>query len=250
MASTPAEIATELLRNVAAVDAEGLVSAQTHARNVLFEVGEEPDNFPRFETDLDDRATCLAYTILHAGCTFAESDRRAESIQPLTQAATILQHSHAANPERHVASDYHVLVAAMTFYAAGHYSRAFVLVRTLEPSTPAAGLVAAFLRKNFNLLLTRINEVLLGPGFSDADVAALLETEGQGLDEGTAIDRSLTSFTASGLACCVEYIFSGDSALLAQAKEFFTDTMTLAREAEDPAWWWVGRLLCLMLDDL
>ena len=239
-----------MLRSAAAVDAVGLVSAQTHARHVLFEVGEEPDNFPRFEADLDDRATCLGYTILHAGCTLAEADRRAESVEPLTQAATILQHSHAANPDRHAASDYHLLVAAMTFYAAGHYSRAFVLVRTLEPRTPVAGLAAAFLRKDFNLLLSRINEVILGPGFSDADVAALLATAGEELAEGAAIDRSLTSFTASGLACCLEYIFSGRAELLAQAREIFADTMSLARAAEDPAWWWIARLLCLMLDDL
>src|SRR2546430_6062927 len=250
MASTPADIATEVLRDAAAADSVGLVSAQTHARNVLFEVGEDPENFPRFEPDLDDRATCLAYAILHAGCTLAEANRRSESIEPLTRAATLLQHSHAANPERHAASDYHLLVAAMTFYAAGHYSRAFVLVRTLEPRTPVAGLVAAFLRKDFNLLLSRINEVMLGPGFSDADVAALLETSSDGFADAVAVDRSLTSFTASGLACCLEYMFSGDGELLAQAREFFTDTMTLARAVEDPAWWWIARLLCLMRDDL
>ena len=147
MASTPTEVALDVLRNAAAVDAVGLVSAQMHARHVLFEVAEDVSNFPRFEADLDDRATCLAYTILHAGCTLAEAERRAQSVEPLTQAATILQHSHEANPQRHAASDYHLVVAAMSFYAAGHYSRAFVLVRSIEPRTPAAGLVAAFLRK-------------------------------------------------------------------------------------------------------
>lgn len=250
MASTPAEIALEILRGAAAVDAAGLVSAQTHARHVLFEVAEDVSNFPRFAADLDDRATCLAYTILHAGCTLAEADQRAQSIDPLTQAATILQHSHEANPDRHEASDYHLVVAAMAFYAAGHYSRAFVLVRSVEPRTPAAGLVAAFLRKDFNLLLSRINEILLGRGFSDGDVARLLGNIDVEFNAAVAIDRSLTAFTASGLACCLEFIFSGRRELLGQAKEILTDAMALARDAEDPAWWWLARLLCLMLDDL
>src|SRR5438876_10017381 len=250
MASTPTEVALDVLRNAAAVDAVGLVSAQMHARHVLFEVAEDVSNFPRFEADLDDRATCLAYTILHAGCTLAEAERRAQSVEPLTQAATILQHSHEANPQRHAASDYHLVVAAMSFYAAGHYSRAFVLVRSIEPRTPAAGLVAAFLRKDFNLLLSRINEVLLGAGFSDADVARLLGDGDLEFNQAIAIDRCLTAFTASGLACCLEFIFSGRQELLDQARDIFTDAMALAHDAEDPALWWLARLLCLMLDDL
>jgi hypothetical protein len=84
MASTPTDVVATLLQRVDAADEVGRISAQAHARNVLFEVNEQPDNFPRFDADLDERTSMLAYSLLHVGCSFVEAGDRQAGSETLT----------------------------------------------------------------------------------------------------------------------------------------------------------------------
>ncbi|MBF0155548.1 MAG: hypothetical protein HQL64_17580, partial [Magnetococcales bacterium] len=92
--------------------------AQAHARHVLHEVDENQENFPKFDPALDDKVTFAAYAILAAGCSQAEhGDPRFTGVEALERAATQLEHIHGPFADQSRPSGFHLLIAALAFYA-------------------------------------------------------------------------------------------------------------------------------------
>lgn len=68
--------------------------AQSHAKYVLYEVNELPDNFPSFDSQLEDKITFTAYALLAAGCSMLEQQSILEGITVVETAASLLQNAH------------------------------------------------------------------------------------------------------------------------------------------------------------
>jgi hypothetical protein len=211
--------------------------AQAHAKHVLHEVRELPANFPSFDPGLDDKVTFAAYGLLAAGCSVVEQGDRAGGAPELERAASLLQYVHGPLAGDARESSFHAFVAAMAFYAAGHYSRAFVAIRSVEQHTPAARIVGAFLRKDTASLIGGLNEILLAdpPTFEDQ----------LDLDE-----RAITLAIARSVAVSLEFTFAGAEKTFELADEQLRDAALIAIAGSHPAWWWIVRLLRLMLSDL
>ena len=211
--------------------------AQAHAKHVLHEVLELLRNFPAFDPNLEDKVTFAAYGLLAAGCSVVEQGDRAGGALALDRAASLLHYIHGPLARDSRESSFHVFVAAMAFYAAGHYSRAFVAIRAVEEHTPAARIIAAFLRKDIAALIDRLNEVLLRdpPQFEDQ----------VDLDEW-----AITVAVSRAIAVALEFTFAGAADALSFADEQLRDASLIASTGSHPAWWWVVRLLRLMLQDL
>ncbi|MEW6725465.1 MAG: DEAD/DEAH box helicase [Bacillota bacterium] len=211
--------------------------AQAHAKHVLYEVRELPANFPSFDPNLKDKVTFAVYGLLAAGCSVAEQGDRAAGIAVLERAASLLHYVHGPFAKDLRESGFHVFVAAMAFYAAGHYSRAFVAIRAVEEITPAARTIGAFLRKDTASLIDRLNEVLLRepPSFEDQ----------LDLDEW-----AITVAISRAVAIALEFTFTGANGALDLADEQLRDAAIIATAGSHPAWWWIVRLLRLMLKDL
>ena len=211
--------------------------AQAHARHVLYEVGELTSNFPPFDTDLDDKVTFAAYGLLAAGCSVVEKGDRPAGALEIERAASLLQYVHETLAKNSRESAFHVLVSAMAFYSAGHYSRAFVAIRAIEDHTPAAQTIGAFLRKDTSELIGRLNKVLLSdpPPFED---------------QLSLNEWAITVAISRAIAVALEYTFSGDPSALGLADAQLRDAMLIASAGNHPAWWWILRLLRLMLSDL
>lgn len=211
--------------------------AQGHAKHVLHEVREAPKNFPAFDPNLDDKVTFSAYALLAAGCSLAEQGERIEGADAMECAASLLRYVHGPTANTSRESSFHVLVSSMAFYAASHYSRAFVTIRSIEEQTPAARIVGAFLRKEVDSLINRLNEVLLRdtPEFDD---------------QSDLNEWAMTVAIARAVALALEFIFTGDDETLAFADNQLTYAGTVASRGGHAAWWWVIRLLRLMLADL
>jgi len=224
-----------VLESLGAARLENLFG-QAHARHVLLEVGESATNFPRFDSDLDDKVTIAAYTLISAGCSLAEQENRAAAVDPLERGSALLQYIHSAAT---ASSDnsFHMLVAAMGFYAAGQYSRAFVAMRTVGGTTAAARAIAAFLRKDVERLTATLNDILLRdtPPFEDAFE----------LDEW-----AITVAVARALSLAMEFVYTGQHESLANADDQLRNAAIVAYEGRQPAWWWLVRLLRLMISDL
>jgi hypothetical protein len=233
--SLPLQYAHAVVQSMRVGTIRNLV-AQAKAKQVLREVRELPANFPQFTPDLDERVTFVAYSLLAAGCSMIEQGELDDGCSELQSSADLLESAHRTEARTDRASGFHSLIGAMAFYACGQYSRAFVLVKDVETVTPAAGVIASFLRKDSQQLIERLNAVLLGP-------QPELDDSGR-FDEwvmGTAIGR--------GVALALEYSFSGEPGLLDEAASVLNDAMIIGENVSQPAFWWLARLLKLMLND-
>jgi hypothetical protein len=233
--SIPIENARKLLKAMRSSVLRNLV-AQSKAKQVLREVREIPGNFPPFTSDVDDRVTFIAYGLLSAGCSLIELGQTNEGHVEVHKAADILESAHRTEVGTHQTSALHCLIGAMAFYACGQYSRAFVLIGNVEQATPAAGIIASFLRKDRQSLIAKLNSVLLPqpPEFAEANQFD---------------DWALTICIARSLSLTTEYALSGQPELLGRADAVLRDAMTISEGASHPAFWWITRLLRLMLKD-
>ncbi|NOT60434.1 MAG: DEAD/DEAH box helicase, partial [Acidobacteria bacterium] len=211
--------------------------AQAFASHVLHEVKEAPENFPQFDPNLHDRVTFAAYLLLASGCSVIEQGERFEGNGILEHAAAQLQYVHGPHIADSHERSFHVFVAAMAFYASGQYSRAFVTARSVAEPTAAMKIICAYLRKETFALDEQLDNVLLRetPDFQE-------ESE---LDEW-----AITVAIARSIAYASEFIRTGQPALLNNADDQLSDAIIIASAGNYPAWWWVVRLLRLMLRDL
>ncbi len=210
--------------------------AQAKAKQLLKEVRELPKNYPRFTLDLDQRVTFVAYRKLAVGCSLAEQEFQTEGQFHLHSAGDLLEGIHRSFVHVKRSSRFHCLVGAMAFYACGHYSRAFVLIKDVETVTPVAGIVASFLRKDTSELISQINQVLL--------------TEAPETQDSSETDEWALNVTiARAVAYILEHTVSGDGSLLRNADSTLEDAMLISESASHPSYWWISRLLRLMFDD-
>lgn len=211
--------------------------AQAKAKQLLKEVHESPIHFPEFTAGLDDRATFIAYRMLAAGCSFAEQEFKAEGDQQLHAAGDLLESIHRTGATDVSSSRFHRLIGAMAFYACGHYSRAFVLIKGAETTTPVAGVIASFLRKDAATLFARLNELLLDSPESEAH------------DLPWSDEAALDILIGRAVALVFEHGISGDTGALAFADATLADAMLISEASAQPSYWWIARLLRLMFDD-
>jgi len=210
--------------------------AQSKAKQVLREVHELTDNFPPFTDNLDERVTFIAYRLLAAGCSLIEQEKAIDGYIELQVAADLLESAHRTEAKDDLASGFHCLVGAMAFYACGQYSRAFVLIREMEAITPAAGIIASFLRKDSFQIIVQLNEILLA-------------TTPAPDDSGKFNEWALTILLARSISLVFEHAYSGDMKLLENADAILKDALIISETSLNPTFWWLARLVRLMLID-
>jgi hypothetical protein len=229
----PTEIARDILEDYRTRRVENLF-AQSSASYVLHEVGEAEENFPRFDPALSDKVTMSAYSILAAGVSLAEEEPSAEAITAMEEAAVLLNNVHLPHAQNDPASGFHVLVASMAFYASGQYSRAFVSIQKVEAQTDLARMVALFIRKRPNELISQLNPYLLAD-LSDFN------------DPWDICEHAVTTAIARALSLVLEYFATGESRHFEAAISTLNIAMSLAQHYESPSHWWITRLLRLMI---
>jgi hypothetical protein len=210
-------------------------AAQADARHVLFDVKEAPENFQRFTEGLDEKVTGLAYLYLAAGCSLLEQGDVSAGIGPVEKGARLLRNVHGPHLEASRVSAFHVLVAAMAAYASGQYSWAFVMLKTAEPTTAMAKLVAAFLRRDEKALQSAIAEGLESQPAEDGD---------------DLIEAAVTRAISRALAMAMEFVYVGDRLHLQRSLEEVNSATAIAVRSSAPTCWWIARLLRLMLNGL
>lgn len=231
----PSDNAKQILASYQASNFKNLF-AQSDARYVLYEVGENPDNFPNFSDGLTDRVTMSAYSILSAGISLTEKSLHEEAVQSLEQAATLLNHVHNHLADSDATSGFHTLISAMAFYASGQYSRAFVSIRKVEPQTDLAKIIAAFLRKQPNELITASNSYLLADleRFDDYD---------------NICEHAVTVAVSRSMSLVLEYLASGNGKHMEAAHNILDTALSITTTYQSPSLWWIVRLLKLIIRD-
>jgi hypothetical protein len=231
--SIPTKIAQDILKGYRTPRIENLF-AQSNASFVLYEVGEDESNFPRFDPALTDKVTMSAYSILAAGVSIAEAELTQEGIEAMEQAGSLLINVHLPHIHNEPTSGFHVLVAAMAFYSSGQYSRAFVSLKEVESNTDLAAMVSMYIKKQPVELLHEINPYIL------VDLSSYT-------DPWVLCDHAVTISIARALSHVLEYFSTGSETQLVDAERLINVAIQLALDYESPAHWWIARLLRLMI---
>jgi len=215
------------------------VVAQGSARYVLFSVQEPWANIREinFRPNLDAALDNLAFLYLTIGCCLLENKiEQYRAVEALQKGARLLEFSHLYEANQRFHSHYCLLVAALGYYAASQYSKAFILLKRAEEyEMPIGRLASLFLKKELTLLTDALTEILANEDYI-------------GSKPEEAEERIHVLLFARACAHALEYLHAGETANLDTAIETLNDLQTLLLADMEPSGWWVARLFSIIVD--
>lgn len=217
--------------------------AQGSARYVKFSVHEPLSIIrqTRFNGNLNEQLDSMTFSYLSIGCCFLEnkvSNKYNIAFKAIEKGAQLLEYNHFYEANRHSHSRYYILIAALAYYAASQYSKAFILLtkveegeEKLEYTMPIGKMTSLFLKKRYDELTEVLNRILL----DDDYIAKTIEDED--------MDARIHAFLfAKAMANLLEYLRTGNDTALSSAQDILDDLQTLLMIESEPSGWWVVRL--------
>jgi replicative superfamily II helicase len=233
----------EIERKLTSLESDSFIQnmiAQANSRYILFNTQEGRENFPPY-TIQDENLNLLALYYLELGCCYAENQDMESARGPLEKGSSILEFVHGANTNKTEFSSYYSLIASLGYYVSFQYSKAFILVQKTKTDTAIGNIVALFLQRNFQLLQTEIEQILVDPTNTDDFIDEFD-------DENSGADKVYVITIARALNNLVRYLQTGFPELLANAKENLKLLKEIAEVRQEPGMWWVVRLLILLAE--
>ena len=224
------EIIDKIAKRLSLSDAQNL-QAQANARYILYGVRESEANFPRFKPHLTEKAHQLAYLYLEVACGYYEAERYQEASAYFERGAELLEYNNVTGVNENDATDFNRMVGSLSYYCASQYSKAFILLKGRTYETPICRMLWHFLAKN----LVSLED--------DAKTILLSKEEG---DYNQVYDILL----ARVMELTVNYYYYGEDQYLGKAIETVTDATELALLGEDPARWWLFRLVRILIEGI
>jgi len=215
--------------------------AQAHSRYVLQRLGANKQNWPRYDEELDDKLHYTAHYLLWHGLQLKATDGQEPTGDELIkQGAEILEYLYARSDIRGPDETRQLFNAALGYYIAGHYARAYVLMKDLtsEVRLPQElELLQRLFVKDLDGMRDSILSVLSDDAFSDASITAGLRA-GE-LSEDEAISRILHATLNRAFSFFIEYPKTGRRALLERAIALAEQGINLAIKTRFVDWWWL-----------
>ncbi|PST65028.1 DEAD/DEAH box helicase [Shewanella algae] len=210
--------------------------AQSNAKNILLAVKENEANFPKFTDELTERVNGVAFSYLAIGCAISEkSEINDVAIKAFEKAGDIIHHTHSQNTEINEQSSFYLIVSSLSFYLSSQYSKSFVAIRNINDESPIKKLLSNFLKKDFLSLIHEINKIQLNKEYQEISEDELIQN-----------NKNYVFILSKSLNLALEYIYSGNEKFLHLGQEFLADLKELASIDEEPAIWWLSRLLKLL----
>lgn len=192
---------------------------QASARYLLYSVKET--NLPRFNKDLDESLSLLAYMYISLGFDFHVYQDTQNGDKCYERAGTILEHLNRDNEHQNEISQYTLLIASLCYYCGGQISKALVMAKQIRNDLTIGTMIQRFLQRKFVELGKTIEDVLLLP-----------EEE-----------RPLESGFARCFANVLFFFQHGDFLKLDSALAEINEIEKNAMQERDPGLWWVARLV-------
>lgn len=215
--------------------------AQCHSRDVLRSMETPEVDWPRYTLNLDEDLVYAAQHLLYVGMNLIRSSQTHDKgTECLTLGAEILEHIYAGvvgseDPERVT----QLFSAALAYYMAGHFARAYVLVRDIEATEPLPRFVRPLrdlLLKDFKGLRSFVLTRLLQNEYSDESLSARLASGEIGEQDAFCLVFEATLFRV--LSHLLEHMKSGDDSLLDAAEVLLDEAIELAIDQRFVDWWW------------
>jgi hypothetical protein len=223
--------------------------AQSHSRDVLRQLQVPEGEWPAFTATLDEDLVYAAQTLLYlglqlklAGALLSNADNY------LTRGAEVLEYVYARTDNRDPERVSQLFTAALAYYMAGHFARAFVLVRDLEVNAPLPRFlrpIRHLLLKEFRPLRGTVLDQLLRDEYDDAQIAAAV-TAGD-LDEDQAMCRVLEATLYRALSHFLEYAKTGDMNLFTMTEDLVVGGTDVSVAHKFADWWWYFSCVGVML---
>ncbi|MCS6205567.1 DEAD/DEAH box helicase [Shewanella baltica] len=211
--------------------------AQSNAKNILLAVKEDEASFPNFTEGLTDRVNSIAFAYLSIGCAITEkSEMNDVALQAFEKAGDILHYIHAMNTDINEQSRFYLVVSSLSFYLASQYSKSFISIKNVKNESPLIKLFSSFLRKDLQSLIHEINNVQLDKKYNKVSE-----------DELEQNNNNYVAILSKSLNLVLEYTYSGKEEYLYLGQAFLNDLKELASIDDEPAVWWLSRLLKIML---
>jgi superfamily II DNA/RNA helicase len=215
--------------------------AQAHSRAVLQRLGVEPAEWPDYSPTLDENLLYTAHLLFWQGLQFRTlPDFRADGDDLIKQGAEILEFLYAeADPEAPGRIE-QLFSAALGYYIAGHYARAYVLMQELESNgvlPQRLELLRQLFLKNLIGLRSLIHQVLDDERYSDAVITAALR-EGD-ITEDEALDRVLYASMNRAFSYFVEFPKTGRRSHIERARGILDEGLELTEKVRFVSWWWL-----------
>jgi len=215
--------------------------AQAHSRVVLQRLGSDPAQWPRYSPELDENLLYTAYLLFWQGLQLRYlPDFRVEGNDLIKQGAEILEflYSEAVTqtPERTT----QLFSAALGYYIAGYYARAYVLIKELgqdDSLSQELELLQRLFLKDLLGLRSLIYQVLEDEAYSDEAIATAIRSGN--ITEDHALDRVLRASLNRAFSYFIEFPKSGYRAHIERAREILNEGIELAEKIRFVSWWWL-----------
>ncbi|PLS78874.1 MAG: hypothetical protein CYG59_16185 [Chloroflexi bacterium] len=215
--------------------------AQAHSRAVLQRLAVPAEQWPRYDTELTDKLHHTAHYLLWHGLQLKDDATTAASGDRLLKdGAEILEYLYGQAPAPRGDALHQCLNAALGYYIAGYYARAFVLMQQLEISDALPQELAVLrqlLIKDLAGLRQTVDTFLLDPAHSDEAMVAALR-DGVMTEEGVLSHVLHTSLNYA-FSVFLEYPRTGRRVLLEQALNILDHGIATAQKTHFADWWWL-----------
>jgi len=215
--------------------------AQAHSRAVLQRLGADSAQWPRYSPDLDERLLYTAYLLFWQGLQIRElPDFQPYGDDLVKQGAEILEFLYFESSARPPERIEQLFSAALGYYIAGHYARAYVLMKKLgqgDSLPQELQLLRRLFLKDLVGLRSLIHQVLGDEAYSDEAIAIAIRSGN--ITEEDALDRVLRASLNRAFSYFVEFPKSGRRAHLERAKEILDEGTELAEKVRFVTWWWL-----------
>ncbi|WP_036933103.1 hypothetical protein, partial [Pseudoalteromonas sp. BSi20439] len=210
--------------------------AQSNAKNILLAVKEDEANFPNFTEGLTERVNGIAFAYLSIGCSIAEkSEVNDIAIKAFEKAGDIIHYIHSQNTEINEQSSFYLVVSSLSFYLASQYSKSFIAIKNVKAESALIKLFSNFLKKDLQALIHEINKIQFDDEYDEVSD-----------DELEQNSKHYAVILSKSLNLVLEYIYSGKEEYLYLGLEYLTDLNELASIDDEPAIWWLSRLLKIL----
>lgn len=214
--------------------------AQADARYILFNTGENKENFPKYTIE-DDKLNILALYYLEIGCSFAENERLDLAREPFEKGASILEFSNGSESNKTELSNYYCLISALAYYTSFQYSKSFILIKKIKTNTIISNLIGLFIEKNFFLLNKEIDNIILNNSYTDEFIS---ENFIEAYEIGKSKIYEIT--IAKCLNGFIKYFQTGNKSYLINSQQNLKYLKEISEAENEPSIWWIIRFLILI----
>ena len=233
--SIPTKIALSSYKGLISGRTESNLTAQTDARRILQEVHEIEENYPKFDLQLTDKATHIAYALLSSGCSLIENNESTlEGFAALEKAGKVLFDSYKFNTDAENCN-YNLLISGMALFAAKQYSRAFIALKDVDVDFSVGQFIINFIKKDFTSLTQITNDVFFAPIPNELSDVLVLD------------EWYLTREIARCFFIVMDYIQSGEDENLGLPDKILDELLIVTKEDSLTLYWIIIRLLKIIL---